>query len=134
MHLLHLQVVHPLRRGGPLARERRAAGVGQDLLAYGQLAGQAPVLGGGGVDGVAGGDAQGVATVKFQGPNVIGLVYKDTGYRAKNKAFASIFVYWALLGVGSLGRSPFPIRVSSCHSWLLVLHRVTAAQLLLVSL
>ena len=76
MHLLHLQVVHPLRRGGPLARERRAAGVGQDLLAWGQLAGQAPVLGGGGVDGMAGGDAQGVAAVKFQGPNVIGLVYR----------------------------------------------------------
>ncbi|KGE87777.1 hypothetical protein IX84_12985 [Phaeodactylibacter xiamenensis] len=49
MHLLHLQVIHPLCRGGPLARERRAAGVGQDLLAWGQLAGQAPVLGGGGV-------------------------------------------------------------------------------------
>jgi len=49
MHLLHLQVIHPLRRGSPLARKRRAARVGQDLLAYGQLAGQAPVLGGGGV-------------------------------------------------------------------------------------
>ncbi|WP_173426304.1 hypothetical protein [Phaeodactylibacter xiamenensis] len=35
MHLLHLQIIHPLRRGGSLARERRAAGVGQDLLAYG---------------------------------------------------------------------------------------------------
>jgi hypothetical protein len=25
-------------------------------------------------------------------------VYKDTSYRAENKAFAGIFVYWLLLG------------------------------------
>ena len=47
---------------------------------------------------MAGGDAQGVAAVKFQGPNVIGFVYKDTGYGAENKAFGGTFVFGALLG------------------------------------
>lgn len=47
---------------------------------------------------MAGGDAQGVAAVKFQGPNVIGLVGEDTGYGAENKAFAGVFVFRPLLG------------------------------------
>ena len=47
---------------------------------------------------MVGGDIQGVAAVKFQGPNVIGMVYKDTDYGAETKALAGIFVFGALLG------------------------------------
>jgi hypothetical protein len=47
---------------------------------------------------VISGDTQGVAAVKFQGPNVIGVMDKDTGYGAEYKAFAGVFVFGALLG------------------------------------
>jgi hypothetical protein len=52
---------------------------------------------GSGVDGVIEGDAEAVAIVKSQCPNVIGLMGEDTCYRADFIVFGRVFFGWFLV-------------------------------------